>query len=133
MLVGEAIDPSQIKGSMISVEKEKLKATLEKNRTTHVQEYKEAIQDHRKALVKHFEEQLVLAKEGKEVYRLVPFEEPESHEDDYTRVITMLEYCTKNEVYISESEFTHFVMDKWQWKSHFAASNAVYKTAAARR
>lgn len=129
MLVGEAINPNAIKGSMISVSKTKLETTLKENRTKHTQEYHEAVKDHRKALIAYFEKQLVLAKEGKDCDRVVPFEEPTSHEDDYDRVIKMLEFCTKDEVFISEQEFQHFVMDDWDWKQNFAHNAAVYKTS----
>ena len=133
MLVGEAIDPTQIKGSIISVNKKKLEETLRKSLQKHLEEYAEAVEDHKKALIRHLEFQLSLAKDGKDTERMVPFEEPESHEGDYNRVILMLEYCTKDEVYVSEQEFRHYVMDDWTWKQNFATSNAAYKMAATRR
>jgi hypothetical protein len=123
----------EFKGSIISVLRVALILKLKENLEKHKAEYTEAVQDFKKALIKHFEEQVVLAKEGKETERIVPFDTPESHEAEYNRTILMLDMCTKEEIYISEQEFQHYVMDDWTWKRDFAMSNAQYKIAAARR
>lgn len=51
---------------------------------------------------------------------------PVSHEDDYNRVIDMLEYTTDQEVVLSQSEFDQFMRDEWAWKSQHLVSMTAY-------
>lgn len=52
--------------------------------------------------------------------------EPENHTSDYDQVISMLDMTIHDEVELSNSEFKQYVMDDWNWKANWTASNAGY-------
>jgi len=51
---------------------------------------------------------------------------PEDHSKDYNRAIKMMEATVYDEVSLSVEEFDAYVMNEWEWKHNFIASNAMY-------
>jgi len=51
---------------------------------------------------------------------------PVSHEDDYSRVVDMLEYTTDSTVALTESEFEQYMRDQWSWSAGHQASFMAY-------
>lgn len=59
----------------------------------------------------------------------VPF--PVSHEDDYKRAIKMVQLSASHIFKLTASEFAQYVMNEWNWKQQFLATNAQYCTGIA--
>jgi hypothetical protein len=51
---------------------------------------------------------------------------PESHEKAYDQIIRMMEMSVDQEITLTCSQFGCFVMDDWDWKEKWAASNSAY-------
>ena len=47
-------------------------------------------------------------------------------------MIRKLELETKTEVELDDTEFRQYVMDDWDWKEQFIASNTVYASKLAK-
>jgi hypothetical protein len=51
---------------------------------------------------------------------------PQSHEKAYDQIIRMMEMSVDDEITLTCSQFACFVMDDWDWKEQWSASNATY-------
>ncbi len=66
------------------------------------------------------------ARDGGEIKLGINLTVPVDHTKDYDRVIRMLTMSTADEITISESQFTQYVMDEWNWKAAFVGTTAMY-------
>lgn len=53
-------------------------------------------------------------------------QKPISYETDYDRAITMLEMSKSDMIDLGEEGFARYVMDEWEWKDSFSATNSLY-------
>lgn len=53
---------------------------------------------------------------------------PANHTTDYERAIRMMSASVYDEVKLSVNEFDRYVMNNWEWKNQFVASNSLYIT-----
>lgn len=115
----------------VKVNKAELLGILRSNKETHIKEFNEAVEDFKKAVVKIAEDNLVLVKTGDLAniakVRVNP-PKPTSYEDSYTRAIRMLELSVDDVIELDASTFSQLVLDEWQWKQSFSASNSTYKS-----
>ena len=51
---------------------------------------------------------------------------PQSHEEDYQTAISMFELHVDETVKIRTDEYECYVLDKWEWKRSFDATNSMY-------
>ena len=51
---------------------------------------------------------------------------PQSYERAYDQIIRMMEMSVDDEIVLTGSQFACFVMDDWDWKEQWSASNATY-------
>ena len=51
---------------------------------------------------------------------------PEDHTADYDRVLRMLAMSVDENIELSGQEFRSYVMDDWDWKEQWSASNSLY-------
>jgi coenzyme F420-reducing hydrogenase alpha subunit len=51
---------------------------------------------------------------------------PQDHSRDYDKAIRMMQASIYDEVKLSESEFDAYVLNNWEWKNNFIASNSAY-------
>lgn len=112
--------------SIITVKKSELVAELTKNRAVHQALFIEALGGYQEAVVKELKAMLALAVEGKEYKKVVMLQEPQDHTKEYDRVIRMLGMSVKDEVQITETEFTQYVLDDWSWKAAFVGTASNY-------
>jgi hypothetical protein len=110
----------------VTVRKSELLAELQKNREAHRGLFLEAQAGYREDVIKELDSMLAEARGGKAIRRIVQLVEPKEHTRDYDRVIRMLTMCTKEEVFVSESEFAQYVQDDWGWKIDFINSTNGY-------
>jgi len=110
----------------VTVKKDELLTVLKKNRDEHRNIFLDAQKGYREDAIKELDRMLAEARDGKAIRRQIVLVEPQDHTKDYDRVIRMLEMCTKDEIFISESEFAQYVQDDWGWKQQFTASTSGY-------
>jgi len=112
--------------SKITVQKSELLAKVKTNRTQHKTEYDEAVAKYRAAAVVELQKQLETAQNGGEIKGhlglIVPFENLK----DYDRVIAMLEMSTAESILITESQFSKYALDEWNWQAQFKTANSTY-------
>ena len=105
--------------SKVTVKKDELLAALRTNRANHVTTFEEAKVGYTLKLRAHFLAQLELLNFSPdkldEVKRSVTFAEPIDRRKDYDLVIKMLEMSTADEISVSQTQFSQYVMDDWSW------------------
>lgn len=109
---------------------------VKENRDKHEEDHTEAIEGYYIALeeelldiAKRARAQAKVAKESKdpnETHFGVRATKPESHLNDYDRVIDMLTLAQDDMIELDEGEFSTYVRDEWQWKRAFTESAAFY-------
>jgi hypothetical protein len=110
----------------VKVKRNELLAVVEKNRETHRAFFEKACVGYRKEFVTRLDAMLTDAKAGKRIRQHVGLVEPMDQTKDYDRVLTMLKMSTEDVIELSQSEFAQYVMDDWQWKAQFTATNSNY-------
>lgn len=113
--------------SKVTIKKTELLDAIKTNREQHKKDFEETWAGFKveveNQMVKHLE---LLRSEGKPMLN-IPLIVPQEHTKEYDRVIRMLEMSTADEITVSETQFTQYVMDEWQWKAGFTVSSAMYK------
>lgn len=112
----------------VKVNKAELLNRLSENRKSHKSEFLEAQKDYRDAAIKVLDQMLSAAREGGKFKLRLSMEEPVDHTLDYDREIEMLNMSVDGTIELQQHEFEQFVMDRWQWKGDFTATNAFYKS-----
>jgi len=115
----------------IKVDKAKLIATLAANRAKHRKIFEEACDGYQKAAIKELEAQLNRAKPGirRSIYISIPA--PVDQTKEYDRAIAMLKMSVDDHTLLSERDFQCYVLDDWDWKQKFLASNSACSQRAA--
>lgn len=116
----------------IRMDKGELLGIVRQNMEKHVREFKEAQEDYKVAMVNLAKSNLKLAEDG-DISRfkknwLHMLSEPTSYEKTYIRAERMLELSIDTTIELDESTFNQLVLDEWQWKDSFTASNISYKS-----
>lgn len=112
--------------SKVTIKKTELLDAIQKNCEQHKKDYAEAIVGFRAAVIEAMKKHLASATEGGEIKLGINLTVPVDHTKDYERVIRMLTMSTADEITISESQFTQYVMDEWNWKAAFVGTTAMY-------
>jgi hypothetical protein len=112
--------------SKVHVMKDQLLNTMRENAGKHRAAFLEAQEGYREEVIKELDRMLKDAREGRTLRYIVALEAPEDHSADYERVISMLEWSTADEIEITETQFSNFVLDKWNWTERFVGTNAKY-------
>jgi hypothetical protein len=119
--------PETIKGIQhIVVKKSALIDALKKNRDGHHAQYEAAHAGYRKALIETVAKMYDDARKGLEVQHMIHLDIPEDHVKDYDRVIGMLEMSIDENVLITSTEYSQYVMDDWGWKERFISTSNAY-------
>jgi len=112
--------------SRITVRRTDLLEKLKANREKHVSDFKDAWEGFLKEVEVGLEKNLALVRDQRKPVLSLALTVPCDHTKDYDRVILMMEMSTKDEIIISESQFTQFVMDEWNWKAQFTSTTQQY-------
>jgi hypothetical protein len=110
----------------VTVNREELLEVVKENCKNHRIVFEKALEGYRKAVIDELEKMLVEAKEGKRIGRSVNLVEPMDQTKEYERLIKMLEMSVEDEIDLNQHEFGCYVMDQWQWRDQFVASNSYY-------
>lgn len=112
----------------VRINTQELLAVLRKNRNVHVDDYGEAMEGYREAVIAFLEKKLAEARGGEKIVLSGFPTEPRSYADQYNTVIRMLEMSDDAVVELTAQEFTQYVEDKWGWKDSFSITTAMYKS-----
>jgi hypothetical protein len=112
--------------------KDDLIGIVQKNRDAHRGIFEEAIEGYRKKVIEELEAHLDRVKAGEVRQIYVSYPKPDDHTRDYDRLLKMLDMTSENEVQLSEQQFGQYVLDDWDWKRQFIATNSAYSVTAAR-
>lgn len=114
----------------VTVRKQELLDILRENRTNHRAIFEEACEGYQKETERILQEHLDEVRAGKRKKITVSLPYPEDHTKDYDRAIKMVEMSVNDEITMTDYDFQSYVMDDWQWKRQFLASNAPYSSTA---
>jgi hypothetical protein len=112
--------------SKVTIKKPELLEAIRKNRDTHRATFLRAQEGYRAAAIEELDRMLKDARDGAKIRRSVTLIEPTEHTKDYDRVIRMLEMSTADEITITETQFSQFVLDEWGWSREFVGSTSRY-------
>lgn len=113
----------------VKVKRSDLIKTVMENRTTHAAEYKAAVGTYLEKATEELTKMLRDARDGK-VKRHLEIPQPETHVEDYDRVIAMLNMSVDDVIELSDQEFRTYVLDEWVWASSFARNTKSYAGTA---
>jgi len=99
---------------------------LKENREKHRGIFELALKGYRKEAIKHLDNALNDAKNGRKINLYIQLQKPVDQTKDYDKAIAMLEMSTENEITISEHDFANYVLDDWSWTDSFLMSNSLY-------
>ena len=111
----------------IKVATSELIGIIKDNRTTHITEFKEAVESYQQEVVEVLEEGLRKAKAGKKYITSFHVQKPESHEDDYDTIIGMLELSVDETVTLDHNQYKQYVQNVWFWSDTFNSTKAYYQ------
>lgn len=114
----------------VNIEREKLLEIVRTNRIKHTEQYLEACEDYKTAIVKVAHKNLDLSTQGNSDYtKWIPFPAPpKSYDVEYNRSLRMLELSVDDVIALDEQEFNRLVLDEWNWKREFTLTSSLYKT-----
>jgi len=110
----------------VRIPKTKLLSILRNNRKKHRAIFEEALEGYRRAVTAELEQALADARAKKRFLRVSSFVAPTDQTSEYDRAIRMLELSSDRSIRLSEEDFAHYVMDKWEWSLAFENNVATY-------
>ena len=110
----------------VIVNKTELLAILKQNKFNHLEAYKLAVENYKKALIVKLEEMLAEAKAEKPVNHNIGLSVPVQYTKEYEKAIRMMEMSIEENIVLSEFDFNNYVLDDWNWKGAFRTSNSGY-------
>jgi hypothetical protein len=110
----------------ITVNKEHLIETLERNRAEHREIFEKAQVVYREQMVRELDQALDDAKNGRKIVRFINLPEPEDHTKDFDTAIAMLTWDTGDTVELDRRDFKRYIENKWEWEGTFAANTMSY-------
>lgn len=121
----------------VKVDKKELLGKLEVNRVKHVEEYKEAVTEYKKAVIAKCTEIIEIAESNPLMAPVsLGLQAPTSYERVYRDYIALFDWDLATEVELDADEFQHLVLDNWDWKAGFESakmSNSMYLSSSSRR
>lgn len=114
--------------SKVTVKKGTLLEKIKANRETHRAQFLKAQEGYREEVIKTLDRVLAEVRDGRpfQSHQIVGLTMPVEHTRDYDKVIAMLEMCVADEITVTETQFSQYVLDDWGWKQAFVTSNARY-------
>lgn len=107
------------------ISKERLVGIITENLKKHQEEYTSAIKGYYVVQADLYTALAAAARDGvdgkPEYHR-----KPENHENDYKRILRMLEVTEATEISLDEKDFSRYVEDNWEWREMHMQSTAAY-------
>lgn len=110
----------------ITVDKEALRATLQKNRDEHRTIFEKAQDVYRQQMVAELDRALDDAKNGRKIRRVFSLPVPEDFTAEFDTAIEMLEWALGETIELDPRDFQQYVQNQWSWNDRFVASTTSY-------
>ena len=124
-------DPGRNVMRSVKINKVELLGIVRENKSKHILEYKEAVDDYINAartIVNYNVDKINQGTvESIAKCKGIP-SAPKSYEDEYNRAIRMLELSVETEITLEADVFNQLVLDEWTWKNNFAMMASTYKS-----
>lgn len=114
----------------VTVRRDELKAKIQANRATHRAQYEKAIEGWAQEVTQLLQDDIDALRRGVRRRLTATDPMPTDHTQDYDRVLAMLEMSIDDTQTLDEQTFRQYVLDDWQWKSNWVASNSKYNIGA---
>lgn len=99
---------------------------LQENRAKHRGIFERAQVGYREKVIEVLDKMLADARANKRIVTAIELPEPVDRTSDYDQAILMLSMTTDEEIELDARTFQQLVMDQWDWKEFFIASNSHY-------
>lgn len=113
----------------ITVKKERLLETLQTNRANHRDEFLKAQEGYRAKVIEVLDQRLQDAREGKQIDLRIHLPEPRDYTSDFDTAISMVEWAEGDTMDLEQHDFERYVLNKWEWREAFIATNSRYAAA----
>lgn len=112
----------------VIVGKDDLISRIKQNKEKHLAEYKETREKYKWKMAGLLQDLVEEVKSGKlaDLSLIYHYPAPQEYLSEYDTALTMLEMSVDDTITLSEEDFKKFVMDDWNWKKSFSASNTFY-------
>ena len=110
----------------VTVQKQALLDALQANKDAHRAEFLRAQEGWRNLVIEELDRRLADFRASRRVLASFNYPEPEDHTRDYLRIIRMVEMEVSPTITIPEADFARYVMDDWEWKANWTATNTRY-------
>lgn len=114
----------------VKVKKADLLKKLRQNRAEHREVFEEASEEFRKEVIRVLDERLADAKAGRRIQLRMNLVQPMDQTEEYDQAIAMCEMSVDDDITLSHENFRNYVLDRWQWRDQFIASNVAYSAKA---
>ena len=105
---------------------QQLALILKKNRKVHMDNYHKAMGIFKKKVQAKLAWMAKAAAVGKRIHMSINLLTPMKYDQEYDRVISMLEHTTDKSITLSEVQYRNYVMDKWDWQRNFMSNTMSY-------
>lgn len=122
---------SSVDDFTVTVSVPKLIEKLKTNRIAHSKIVAEARAGYVKRATEALADKMQQLKEGKIASLFFALKVPVDNTPVYDMTISMLEMHTGEELMLNGVQYRNFVLDKWDWKDEFLATNSRYSVTAA--
>ncbi len=103
----------------VNVKRLDLIEVLKKNRTKHIADYNEAVEGFQEKMIELLKATLKKARKGELKYLSVALQAPQTHEQEYTDAIEMLEVSVDDVINLDSDMFKSYYKDQWSWSRGF--------------
>ena len=104
----------------------KLIAIVKENWEKHAKKYVEAHIIFKKRYIEVLENMKEQAERDDKFTTMIGLSEPKVHEEDYRRLVDMLEMSSDDTIELDEHSYDRIVNDQWDWKRNFDANTSIY-------
>lgn len=111
----------------VKINRKELLLKVIENRSKHIEEFKEAYDGYLEEFVAEVKRILREAKKGNLIHTIEVIQ-PVSYEENYNRIIAMLEWSNDDDVVLDNNEFEQYVRDNWTWKHTFNLTASLYNS-----
>lgn len=112
----------------ITISKSVLLPIVVENKNKHNEVFNLAVSGYWQKAENILSDKLEKVKNKERIENSLGLSYPVSYENDYNRVIRMLELTNEKEIDLSSNEFDQYVRNEWSWKNVFISNSLSYAT-----
>lgn len=109
------------------IAKEAILKIISENRKKHEEEYNESIEAYKIKVITKLNSYIKKLEDGEFPNLMINLPKPVSYIKEYDKIYKMISMGTETEIELSETEFSKYVLDDWEWKENWSQTNSFYK------